>query len=156
MDTEVTKLIEALRSISNVLEDIYGKTKDNGPVSSGDAGQSNQSPQGDQTTVMQQPVHQLPVALPSNQPAVGSLNNTNDRISGSFDNLPVLSNGVQQGVMQNPQVITPTVLTDKDRIKQLEQELSAVQRQNNVNFNFAPVTIGGTPNGQGNNRTGEQ
>lgn len=156
MDTEVTKLIEALRSISNVLEDIYGKTKDNGPVSNGNAGQPDQPTQGEQTSIMQQPIHQLSVVAPNGgQATAGPINNTNDRISGSFENLPMLSNGVQQGVLQNPQVITPTVITDKDRIKQLEQELSAVQRQNNVNFNFAPVTIGGTPNGQGNNRTGE-
>lgn len=163
MDTEVTKLIETLRNISNILEENYGqKTREtvnrssignqtrpeqSGHVPNTIPGTDGQRPEV-QTAVMHQPVRQLPVAGDVGQQLdvrnVNDVSATTDVIKGTFDNLPVLLQPTTETTIQ------PEVISDKDRIRQLERELSIMQRQHNVNFNFAPVNIGGT-NGQGSN-----
>lgn len=169
MDTEVTKLTQALKGIFKVLEELYGRDdKPDGPDSGRNLGNhatSTEKPEHGLTpTVVQQPVHQLPVDIGVTGlqslgiPATPPVNDGAGKLSGSFDTLPL--SGTQEGLQMSmqpegvlhPQVVTPetTPLTDKERIQQLEQELRSMQRQSNVNFNFAPVTIGGT-NGQSNN-----
>jgi hypothetical protein len=169
MDTEVTKLTQALKGIFKVLEELYGRDdKSDGPDSGRSLGNhvaSTEKPEHGLTpTIVQQPVHQLPVDIGVTgiqQLAAHASSPVNDganKLSGSFDTLPLI--GTQEGLQMpmqsegvlHPQVVTPedTPLTDKERIQQLEQELRSMQRQSNVNFNFAPVTIGGT-NGQSSN-----
>ena len=163
MDTEVIKLIEILRNISNILEENYGKRNEQQssgsslgnqirPEQSGHVHDTVQGTDGreseGQTAVVYQPVHQLPVAGNVGQQLdVRNVNNVSaaaDVIKGTFDNVPMLLQSTAETVVQ------PEVISDKDRIKQLERELSIMQRQHNVNFNFAPVNIGGT-NGQSSN-----
>lgn len=163
MDTEVTKLIETLRSISNILEENYGqrtretvsrssignqtRSEQSGHVPDTIQGADGQRPEV-QTALVHQPVHQLPVASTGGQQL--DVTRTNDVsgsaevVKGTFDNVPVLLQSTTGTTIQ------PEVISDKDRIRQLERELSIMQRQHNVNFNFAPVNIGGA-NGQSSN-----
>ena len=164
MDTEVTKLIETLRSISNILEENYGqRTRETTsrasignqarPEQSGHVHDTIQGVNGQgqevQATPVHQSVHQLPVASTVGQQL--DVTHTNDVsgptevVKGTFDNLPVLLQSTSEVT-----TIQPEVISDKDRIRQLERELALATRQNNVNFNFAPVNIGGT-NGQSSN-----
>jgi hypothetical protein len=163
VDTEVIKLIETLRNISNILEENYGqrtrettsgssignqaRPEQSGHVPDVIQGTDGQRPEV-QTAIMYQPVHQLPVASTVGQQL--DVTHTNDVsgpaevVKGTFDNVPMLLQSTTETTIQ------PEVISDKDRIRQLERELSIMQRQHNVNFNFAPVNIGGT-NGQGSN-----
>jgi hypothetical protein len=163
VDTEVTKLIETLRSISNILEENYGqRTRETASRASiGNQARPEQSRhvpdivqgtdgqrQEVQATPVYQPVHQLPVASTVGQQL--DVTHTNDVsgsaevVKGTFDNVPVLLQSTTETAIQ------PEVISDKDRIRQLERELSIMQRQHNDNFNFAPVNIGGA-NGQSSN-----
>lgn len=157
MDTEVIKLIETLRNISNILEENYGqrtretdsrasigiqtRPEQSEHVPDTIPGTDGQRPEV-QTAVMYQPVHQLPVASNVGQQLdVTHTNNVSgpaEVVKGTFDNVPVLLQSTTETTIQ------PEVISDKDRIRQLERELSIMQRQHNVNFNFAPVNIGGT------------
>lgn len=127
MDTDITKLTEALISISNVLKEIYGKDNQIKEV------QAVQEPTMQAQPGIQQPINTL---APITQTMADS---------GSFEIAPI------QTAHQIPQQVTatPVIETDKDKIKRLEAEL-AQMRQSNINFNFAPAMIGGQY-GQGNN-----
>lgn len=159
MDTEVIRLIENLKSISNRLGVIYeqqnrrqqerGKcTETNGE--SGLAGIAETATQN-QSPVVHQPVPELPVLRePGEQHSSNSISNAGSpkTVSGNFDNMLLLPTTNQDNII--PEVVQPQQISDKERIRQLETEIAMLHRQQNVNFNFAPVTIGGT-NGQGNN-----
>jgi hypothetical protein len=166
VDTEVTKLIATLRSISNLLEARYGrKANEQQPNSGASIGIQNGATQFGsipdtvqgidgqgseiQATPVYQLVHQLPMVNDAGQQLVHADNadvpRPKDVVTGTFDSMPMLLQTSSEGTP-----IQPEVISDKDRIKQLEQELARATRQNNVNFNFAPVNIGGT-NGQSSN-----
>jgi hypothetical protein len=128
MDTEITKLIQALRGISNKLEEIYGKpgeTKENTEKS-----EPQVQALSDRPTVQEL---SLPATVPNTvAPQPFDTSTFNPMLpSGSFEVAP----------MDN-QVI-PQVETDADKIRRLEAELQQVRHQN-INFNFAPTAIGGT------------
>lgn len=114
MDTEITKLIQALRGISNKLEEIYGKSTET---------KEKVEPQ----MPMQNPVQELQM------PAVTASQSNQLVTQGSFDIAPV------SGEL-TPQVVQEA---DADKIKRLERELNQMKHQN-INFNFAPTAIGGT------------
>ena len=164
MDTEVIKLIETLRSISNILEENYGqRTRETTsraitgnqarPEQSGHVHDTIQGANGQgsevQATPVYQPVHQLPVASTVGQQLdatnVNDVSGSAEIVKGTFESMPVLLQSTTDVT-----TIQPEVVSDKDRIRQLERELAIATRQNNVNFNFAPVNIGGT-NGQSGN-----
>jgi hypothetical protein len=159
MDTEVIRLIENLKSISNRLGVIYEQQNrrqqergkcienngDNGMAGPTETVVQNQAP------VVQQPVSELPVLREQGgQHSSNGISNAGSpkTVSGNFDNMLLLPTTNQDNII--PEVIQPQQISDKERIKQLETEIAMLHRQQNVNFNFAPVTIGGT-NGQGNN-----
>lgn len=169
MDTEVTKLIETLKNISKLLEENYGqRTRET--VSGTSIGNQTRPEQSEhvpdtipgtdgqrpevQTTLMHQPLHQLPVAGTIGQQL--DVTHTNDVsrpaevVKGTFANVPMLLPNAQPQQTQPEVILQAEPISDKDRIRQLEQELTTLHRQQNVNFNFAPVTIGGT-NGQSSN-----
>jgi hypothetical protein len=102
-----------------------------------------------QATLVHQPVHQLPVASTVGQQLdvthTNDVSGSTEIVKGTFENMPVLLQPTADVT-----TIQPEVISDKDRIRQLERELAIATRQNNVNFNFAPVNIGGT-NGQSSN-----
>ena len=114
MDTEITKLIQALRGISNKLEEIYGKPTET---------KEKVEPQ----MPMQNPVQELQM------PAVVAPQSNQLVTQGSFDIAPVSGEFTSQVVQE----------TDADKIKRLERELNQMKHQN-INFNFAPTAIGGT------------
>lgn len=160
MDTEVIKLTAALKGIFKVLEELYGKGSNIGKNLRTDADESRPTNEGNIATPVQQPVHQLPVDVgvkglrPIDELATNNVVDDSAKVSGSFTDLQLFDGQtempMQSGGLLYPQVVNTEPISDKDRIKQLEQELRNMQRNSNVNFNFAPVTIGGT-NGQSNN-----
>jgi hypothetical protein len=133
MDTEITKLIQALRGISNKLEEIYGKPRETQEINEEPKSQVQTLP--DNTQVQELPVPATvsdtfaPQAFPAQQ----------------FD--PIVPQGTFEAAPTNLQVV-PQVETDAEKIKRLESELRQA-RNHNINFNFAPTAIGGTY-GQGN------
>ena len=161
MDTEVIKLTTALKGIFKVLEELYGKGSNTGKNLRTNAEESHPTNEGNNTAVVQQPVHQLPVDIgvtglrALDDHAGNNINDESVKVSGSFTDLQLFSGQtempMQSGGVLYPQVVNAEPISDKDRIKQLEQELRNMQRNSNVNFNFAPVTIGGATNGQSNN-----
>ena len=134
MDTEITKLIQALRGISNKLEEIYGKP--------GETTQITEEPKPQMQALPNQPeMQQLPMSG-----AIQTVSAPQAFNPQSFDQLvPQSSFEVAPVNTQNSQQI---VETDAEKIKRLESELQRIRHQN-INFNFAPTAIGGTY-GQGN------
>ena len=134
MDTEISKLIQALRGISNKLEEIYGEPRETTQVAEEPKPQMQALP--NQPEMQQLSVPGTIQTLPATQPFN----------SQSFDQLvPQSSFEVAPVNTQNSQQI---VETDAEKIKRLESELQRIRHQN-INFNFAPTAIGGTY-GQGN------
>ncbi len=127
MDTEITKLIQALRGISNKLEEIYGTARESKenveradtPMSMQGLLPNVQAPEG--AKQMPATAEQVPAKV-DNQLVY----------QGSFEATPV-------STAFTPQVVE----SDADKIKRLEHELSQMKHQN-INFNFAPTNIGGT------------
>ena len=134
MDTEITKLIQALRGISNKLEEIYGEPRETTQVTEESKPQMQALP--DQPEVQQLPVPGAIQTLPAMQAFTPQ---PFEQLvpQSSFEVAPVNTQASQQ-----------IVETDAEKIKRLEAELQRIRHQN-INFNFAPTAIGGTY-GQGN------
>lgn len=131
MDTEISKLIQALRGISNKLEEIYGEPKENNETKENIERSNTSMPMQGLLPVVQTPERVQQMSNTTEQVPIKADNQMVRQ--GSFDSAQVFTSVI-------PQVVTET---DADKIKRLEQELSQIKHQN-INFNFAPTNIGGT------------
>ena len=130
MDTEISKLIQALRGISNKLEEIYGEPREN-----------NETKENIERSNTSMPVQGL-LPVVQTPERVQQMSNTTEQVPAKVDNQLVYQGSFETAPVST--AFTPQVVeSDADKIKRLEHELSQMKHQN-INFNFAPTNIGGT------------